>query len=232
MLCGYRPRMRPVVPSRLATGHSLASTTAGPSGTGRVVARVLLALALGLTLIATWAPGAGAEGGRTVTVMTQNLYQGTEFAHIQGLVGASPSFEEALAATTTDYATYEATRFNDRAKLIAAEIAQNRPALVGLQEVATWHRGAFDPTGPWAETVAKTMPSDRMTRDSADHGLGCSGQRISGWRRYRGCTSGATLWCEGRELLAQRVERFDRVRHHHGPSVCPGGRRVADAERH
>lgn len=114
------------------------------------LARVLLLLALGLALIATGAPSAAAEGGRTVTVMTQNLYQGTEFAHIQGLVGASPSFEEALAATTADYATYEATRFNDRAKPIAAEIAQNRPALVGLQEVATWHRGAFDPAHPFA----------------------------------------------------------------------------------
>jgi hypothetical protein len=114
------------------------------------LARVLLALVLGLGLIATGAPGAAAEGGRTVTVMTQNLYQGTEFAHIQGLIGASPSFEEALAATTADYATYEATRFNDRATLIAAEIAQNRPALVGLQEVATWHRGAFDPAHPFA----------------------------------------------------------------------------------
>lgn len=112
--------------------------------------RVLLVLALGLALIAAGAPAAAAEGGRMVTVMTQNLYQGTEFAHIQGLVGTSPSFEEALAATTADYATYEATRFNDRAKLIAAEIAQNRPALVGLQEVATWHRGAFDSAHPFA----------------------------------------------------------------------------------
>lgn len=85
-----------------------------------------------------------------MTVMTQNLYQGTEFRNIQGLIGANPTFEAALAATTADYATYEATRFKDRAVQIAAEITQNRPALVGLQEVATWHRGAFNQAHPFA----------------------------------------------------------------------------------
>jgi endonuclease/exonuclease/phosphatase family protein len=121
-------------------GHSL-----------RTLALVTSALALCLALITIFTPRVAAgDGGRTVTVMTQNLYQGTEFAHIQSLIGASPSFEEALAATTADYATYEATRFKDRAKLIAAEVAQSRPALVGLQEVATWYRGPFDPAHPFA----------------------------------------------------------------------------------
>jgi hypothetical protein len=82
--------------------------------------------------------------------MTQNLYQGTEFRNIQGLIGKEPTLDQALAATTADYATYVATRFKDRAVRIAAEIAQNRPALVGLQEVATWHTGTFDPAHPFA----------------------------------------------------------------------------------
>ena len=118
------------------------------SSVARRFACVMVALVVGLALIG--ASSAGAEGGRRVTVMTQNLYQGTEFAHIQGLIGANPSFEEALAATTADYATYEATRFKDRAVQIAAEIAQNQPALVGLQEVATWHRGEFVQAHPFA----------------------------------------------------------------------------------
>jgi hypothetical protein len=75
---------------------------------------------------------------RSVTVMTQNLYQGTEFAHIQGLAGKpGVTLPEVLAATTADYATYEHTHFKERAKQIAAEIARNKPDLVGLQEVAT-----------------------------------------------------------------------------------------------
>jgi Endonuclease/Exonuclease/phosphatase family len=92
----------------------------------------------------------GSERQRTVTVMTQNLYQGTEFRHIQELVGTTPTFEQALTATTADYATYLATRFRDRAAQMASEIAHDGPALIGLQEVATWHLGAFDPSHPFA----------------------------------------------------------------------------------
>ncbi len=67
-----------------------------------------------------------------------------EPSHAQG---TTPTLTEALAATTADYGTYVATRFKDRAKLIAAEIAQNRPVLVGLQEVATWHIGCVPCSG-------------------------------------------------------------------------------------
>lgn len=112
---------------------------------------ILLILLLALIVIAALAAGtARADRQRTITVMTQNLYQGTEFRHIQSLLGTTPSFEEALAATTADYATYRATRFKDRAAEMAKEIAQDRPALIGLQEVATWHVGAFDSEHPFA----------------------------------------------------------------------------------
>jgi hypothetical protein len=94
--------------------------------------------------------GSARADQRSVTVMTQNLYQGTEFRHIQALAGTSPTLEEALAATTLDYGTYLATRFPDRAQQIASEIVKSRPALVGLQEVATWHTGVFDPQHPFA----------------------------------------------------------------------------------
>lgn len=96
--------------------------------------------------------GTASADKRSVTVMTQNLYQGTEFAHIRVLAQSKEpvSFNQAIAATTADYATYLATRFRDRAKQIAAEIVQSEPALVGLQEVATWHKGAFDPSHPFA----------------------------------------------------------------------------------
>jgi hypothetical protein len=114
----------------------------------RILSRAVIAFAVALTVIGVGS--AHAEHRRSVTVMTQNLYQGTEFRNIQALVGGTPTLEQALAATTADYATYVATRFKDRATQIAAEIAQNRPVLVGLQEVATWHAGAFDPMHPFA----------------------------------------------------------------------------------
>jgi hypothetical protein len=111
-------------------------------------------LSCAVTLFAVaWAligVGSAQADDHSVTVMTQNLYQGTEFANFAALQGSTPTLEEALAATTADYATYLATRFKVRAELIAAEITQNKPALVGLQEVATWHIGGFDPTHPFA----------------------------------------------------------------------------------
>ena len=110
------------------------------------------ALLPGLVLFAVaWAlMGAGSAAADTnVTVMTQNVYQGTEFRHITEIKPGA-SFPEALVATSADYATYEATRFKDRAKQIAAEIAKDGPVLVGLQEIATWHKGAFNPLKPFA----------------------------------------------------------------------------------
>jgi hypothetical protein len=91
-----------------------------------------------------------AHAGGSVTVMTQNLYQGTEFAQIQKLVKGERPISDAFTATTEDYATYLGTHFKDRAKQIAAEIVKNKPVLVGLQEVATWHRGLFNPSAPFA----------------------------------------------------------------------------------
>jgi endonuclease/exonuclease/phosphatase family metal-dependent hydrolase len=94
---------------------------------------------------------------RAVTVMTQNLYQGTEFRHFAALQGKEKvSFEEAIAATSADYGTYIGTRFKDRAKQIAAEIVRNQPDLVGLQEVATWHAGAFNEAHPFALPASVT----------------------------------------------------------------------------
>lgn len=121
-----------------------------PATLSRSAALLRTFILFALALVVVGVGSAYAAGPPPVKVMTQNLYQGTEFRHIQGLVGKEPSFEEALAATTADYATYVATRFKDRAKLIASKIAKDQPALVGLQEVATWHRGAFVETEPFA----------------------------------------------------------------------------------
>jgi hypothetical protein len=120
---------------------------------------------------AVWALGAApAHADGSVTVMTQNLYQGTEFAHFAALQGTTPGFNEALAATTADYGTYLATRFKDRVKLIAANIAQNRPSLVGLQEVATWHIGEVNFEHPFAlpATVSEDFTQELVAALAAD----------------------------------------------------------------
>jgi hypothetical protein len=131
-------------------GCSSSTPPTSKAGRVRTLARLLIALAATTVALAIATTGSARADQRSVTVMTQNLYQGTEFRHIQTLAGTNPTLEQALEATTADYGTYLATRFKDRAKQMAAEIAQNRPALVGLQEVATWHAGAFDPQHPFA----------------------------------------------------------------------------------
>jgi endonuclease/exonuclease/phosphatase family metal-dependent hydrolase len=109
-----------------------------------------------ITLVALIAAVAASIGAGTayadsnVAVMTYNVYQGTEFRHFAELQGTTPTFEQALLATTADYATYKQTRFKDRAAQIATTIASEKPALVGFQEIATWHIGAFNPSHPFA----------------------------------------------------------------------------------
>jgi Endonuclease/Exonuclease/phosphatase family len=124
------------------------SHTPHPFARPAALLRVFILFAIVWSVIGV---GSANADKRSVTVMTQNLYQGTEFAHIRALLtGPPPKQAAVLKATTEDYATYVATRFKDRAKQIAAEIVQNEPALVGLQEVATWHKGAFDPLHQFA----------------------------------------------------------------------------------
>jgi hypothetical protein len=116
--------------------------------------QVLICCAVAWGAIGASGAYADDQSAHGVTVMTQNLYQGTEFRHLAGLAGKEVGFEEALAATSADYATYLGTRFKDRAKQIAAEIAQSKPLLVGLQEVGTWHIGPFNPAHPFSLPTA------------------------------------------------------------------------------
>lgn len=68
-----------------------------------------------------------------VSVMTQNVYQGTNFDE---LAAATTPLEFAQAVTTT-YNNVLATQPAERAAAVATEIAREKPDLVGLQEVAT-----------------------------------------------------------------------------------------------
>lgn len=80
------------------------------------------------------AVSAGATNPRTTTVMTINVYQGTELEHVL----ASHDVPSLVAGATADYGNAVATNFPLRAQALAAEIADAQPTVVGLQEVATW----------------------------------------------------------------------------------------------
>lgn len=110
------------------------------------------ALALALSL----APGSAAAGtkhappgashaaapARTVDVMTRNLYLGANLGPvIVALAGVSAPGADPLAvpkAASETWADVQATKPEERMAAIADEIAEARPAVVGLQEVSTW----------------------------------------------------------------------------------------------
>jgi endonuclease/exonuclease/phosphatase family metal-dependent hydrolase len=114
---------------------------------------MFVALALSATAVAcAGSPGARADSGTTVTVMTQNLYFGADLTPV---VSAStlPAF---FAAVASAYDEGVASAWNDRAMQWAKEIAAVKPDLVGLQEAAVWRTefpSDFAPA-PDAEAVA------------------------------------------------------------------------------
>jgi endonuclease/exonuclease/phosphatase family metal-dependent hydrolase len=90
----------------------------------------LLAATLAALLAAALWPAAGAGHGRQVTVMTRNLFVGTDLAPVL----QAQTLPQLLSATTTAFLEVQATRFPERARAIAGEIAESRPDVVGLQE--------------------------------------------------------------------------------------------------
>lgn len=107
-----------------------------------------IALALAALAVLALTPSAEAEQPREVTVMTRNLYLG---ANLDPAIRAG-TVEQLVAATAHIFSVAQQTNFPERAKALAAEIADADPALVGLQEAAVWYTGPFGDPAP-ATTV-------------------------------------------------------------------------------
>jgi endonuclease/exonuclease/phosphatase family metal-dependent hydrolase len=104
--------------------------------------RWLLAIVIATAGLALHAAPARAEAGAKVTVITRNLYLGGDLT--PSIV--APTLPAFLAANAALLAHVDLVDFPQRAKLIAAEIAEREPDLVGLQEAALWRTGPmFDP---------------------------------------------------------------------------------------
>jgi endonuclease/exonuclease/phosphatase family metal-dependent hydrolase len=104
-----------------------------------------------LATVAVALAGAGATQAATVvTVMTRNLYFGTDL----GPVVAAPDAPSFFGAVETAFTQAQATNFAGRMGRVADEIAVTHPDLVGLQEAVQWRTGPVDGSGLDASTDA------------------------------------------------------------------------------
>lgn len=107
--------------------------------------RVLAVFAAACSVVSmTAADALAADNGRPVKVMTRNLYLGGDIGRPATAVGSLTGFPALVAFGNANYALsqiVEQTNFPERAKLLADEIDQREPDLIGLQEVATWRHG-------------------------------------------------------------------------------------------
>jgi endonuclease/exonuclease/phosphatase family metal-dependent hydrolase len=90
---------------------------------------------------------AGRISGKSVTVMTRNIYVGGDITKpITQTVGKTGT-DALLALGHANHAlraTVDATSFSVRGALLAKEMARARPDLIGLQEVALWRSGPIE----------------------------------------------------------------------------------------
>jgi endonuclease/exonuclease/phosphatase family metal-dependent hydrolase len=107
-----------------------------------VITVVATVTALGMTPAT-----AQAQTGAKVTVMTRNLYLGGDLTPSI----LAPNLPAFLAANAALLANVDRVDFPARAKLIAQEIVEHKPDVVGLQEVALWRTGPLADPAPATE---------------------------------------------------------------------------------
>ena len=102
--------------------------------------------------VAQAAEGDEGDGGPDIgklSIMTYNIYQGTE---LQNSIAATTPFAF-IVGVAQDFAMMHQTNFAERANAIAAEIDSARPDLVGMQEVALWRTAPHTSPATPATTV-------------------------------------------------------------------------------
>lgn len=136
-----------------------------PRKRGRVGLAMLLGLvaALGLVLFPGSAAAKGKKKNKNVTVMTRNLYLGSDLtqALVEGLKLGTPAGHPDTYANAVGQVlqNVNATDFGKRAISLSQEISKKRPDLVGLQEAALWRvqiptdATPLNPNGGQADTV-------------------------------------------------------------------------------
>jgi len=111
------------------------------AGRGRRAVRLSLEGMEDRCMLSGVGPGT-ADNPREVTVMSQNLYVGSDLAPAVGaIMSGDPS--QILPAVSQLWANVQATNFPERAQALAREIEAAQPELIGLHEVALFRSGPF-----------------------------------------------------------------------------------------
>lgn len=99
----------------------------------------LTGLMLALLMVAgAVSPALAADTGPKINVMTRNIYLGADIFRVVDAAQTDPSSIPFVVAGV--YQTMLYTNFWARAEAIADEIAENKPQVVGLQEVETFYK--------------------------------------------------------------------------------------------
>jgi len=117
----------------------------------------ITAAALALSISVGVPTAAAARKPQPVTVMSYNIFQGSELSHTLS-AGSLAALPPAVAA---DYANVIASNIPARAAAIAAEIKASKPDLVGLQEAVLW-RTQSPPVGIKIPGTATTVSYDSV----------------------------------------------------------------------
>ena len=105
---------------------------------GRLAAALAIAVAISQALVVGIVAADEPNADRPVRVMTRNLYLG---ADLTPAITAT-SFQDLAVKVAQIYGRVQATDFPTRATVLAREIGDADPLIIGLQEVALWRTGA------------------------------------------------------------------------------------------
>jgi Endonuclease/Exonuclease/phosphatase family len=126
--------------------------------TSVLLRRMWLVLSL-LTFSAVLAAAPAQAATPTVKVMSRNLYFGADLTP----AAQATSLSELLAADASIFTAVHATDFPARAKVLAREIKDADPDLIGVQELALWRQGPVGvldgPATPSTEVVYDFLAS-------------------------------------------------------------------------
>jgi hypothetical protein len=130
----------------------------------------ILAIGLALPALAAAKPDSSKGRGKTVDVMTRNLYLG---ADLSPAIGAK-NLEQLVTANGIIFRQVLANDFPTRAEGLADEILSTKPDLVGLQEVALWNTTPLTPAGEPLTLDYLDLLMDELNQGKGKNGKGKS----------------------------------------------------------